>query len=595
MEELSAAELRKLNLLGIEHAKGFEKENLDIELSGRYKSEDVLVSKNKEVIIKSAFNLFASEVKEKIGGRVILLIDDVTFDKLNDFMISENAKNVEILKEANEENVEEFELDNTEISKIINNILNSAKNKNVSDVHVCPKEDKTEIKFRENGQLKIAQIHPKHYSGYIVNKLKNEARMDISNKITPQDGKLKIVVENEVLELRINTLPTVYGENSVIRIQKPEAVENRKLETSGFEPEDLERYRSKFKESNGLILNVGGTGTGKSTTFAVTIAELIKYFPYKNIITVEDPVEMKNPSITQIEVNDKQGRTFAVVLRSLMRQDPDIILIGEIRDNETAEIGVQSALTGHLVLATLHANDSFDAITRLRQMGVENQIIASTASCFLSQVLVMKLCPHCRKKETIPASLVSDFQLPFKESYIPVGCNRCDGGFTQREASIEVLVIDEDIKQAISSGMSSVDIKKVMKKKGFTNLWDNTLKKVERGETTLNELLTKVKRDVIFNFKRDEDNIIDTRIIFYPDIKVKAKVNNKSCHVFDISKKGLSLLFETATFLNIGEPLEVEIEEDVFVDFIPKGYGKMGERFLVSGIYKGDLKKYIEG
>lgn len=497
---LDEKEKKKLELLGITHSEIVNTNDLSVILSDKYKSENVLITVMNDLIVKSAYNLSIARIKKEIEGKSVILISDELFDSLRDFVISESANSVEIGYEPDSEDLESFELDNTEISKIINNILNSAKNKDASDIHVLPKNDKTEINFRIDGEVKTAQTYPKQHASIIINKLKNEAQMDISNKIIPQDGKLKVNVEGETLELRISTMPTIFGENAIIRIQKPEGIENRVLEDSGFLKEDLIKYRKKFKESNGLILNVGGTGTGKSTTFAVTIKELIEAFPYKNIVTVEDPVEIRNPKITQIEINEKQGRTFPIVLRSLMRQDPDIILIGEVRDEETAKIAIQAALTGHMVMATLHANDSFDAVERLRDLGVHDQLIGSTASCFLSQVLLKRLCDNCKEEYILDEKTKEEFDLDFDKAYKSVGCKECfNTGYKGREASIEVLVIDDEIKTIISKGASTVEIKQLIKNKGFKNIWSNSIKKVSMGITTLEEVLSKVKKDVTLN------------------------------------------------------------------------------------------------
>jgi len=495
-------ELKKLKLLGIIPLEDIEEHQLDITTSSIYRSEDILVTIDKDLIVQSAYNLYIGKVKDETKADRVFLVKETLFSKLRDFVIAESARDVQIQSDSETMSDRNFELDKTEVSKILTNILNSAKNRNSSDVHILPKENTTEIKFRENGELKIAQIHPLHYAGFLVNKLKNEAKMDISNKLIPQDGSLTLNIEKEKLELRISTLPTVYGENAVIRLQRSENLGRKRLEGSGFRAEDLATYRDKFQESHGLILNVGGTGTGKSTTFGVTINELVEKFPFKNIVTAEDPVEMKNPNITQVEVNEKQGRTFATVLKALMRQDPDIVLIGEIRDAETAAIGAAAAQTGHLVLATLHANDSFEAISRLRAMGIKNDTISGIASCFLSQVLLKVLCPKCKRQYDLSKEEIQKNGLSFSKAYEPVGCAECDHtGFVGREAAIEVLPIDEEIKQAISDNLSPIEIKRIMRKREFSNIWDNALLKVEEGVTTLEEVKNKIKRDSVLNYK----------------------------------------------------------------------------------------------
>lgn len=590
MKEISE---EKLKLLGIEKKDNLLKKDIDLLKSSKYKNKEIFILLDNSIVVKEVFNIHLPEIKEELKPTNIYLINNKLFENLNNELFSSYSNFFE-LKNTNNEEIVDYKLDNTEISKVLNNIFISAKRRKVSDIHILPKEKHTEIKFRENGDLIVINELPKYYSEFIVNKIKTESKLDISNKLTPQDGKLKIEVENDLLEIRVSTLPTVYGENSVLRIQDISNLSKRKLEEAGFEKEDLEIYRNKVRETYGLVLNVGGTGAGKTNTFHLTINELIEHFPNKNIMTAEDPVEIKNEKITQIEIDEKQKRTYPVVLKSLLRQDPDIILIGEIRDIETASIGIKSSLSGHLVLATLHANDSVNAVTRLRDIGIEDHLISSTAACFLSQRLVKKLCPHCKKERDIPIDLKLSLDLDFSKDYIPVGCEECNyKGYIDRTAVIEVLDIEEELKSAISNGKSEVEIKKILKKKNFNNLWKNGLKKVKEGITTIEEIQTHIKRDAILNYNLEENESqkVDTRVIFYPDIYINANIKDMKCRVFDISDRGISFIFDEPYFLTIGKEIEISVENER-IKFTPKGYGKSRDKFLVSGIYIGDLKKF---
>jgi type II secretory ATPase GspE/PulE/Tfp pilus assembly ATPase PilB-like protein len=590
MKEISE---EKLKFLGIEKKENILKTDIDVLKSSKYKNKEIFILLDTSIIVKNAFNIYLPEIKSELKNSKVYLINNKLFDNLNNELFSSYSNFLELTNN-NTEIEEDYKLDNTEISKVLNNIFISAKKRKVSDIHILPKEKHTEIRFRENGELIIVNELPKYYAEFLVNKIKTESKLDISNKLTPQDGKLKLEIDNDLLEIRVSTLPTVFGENSVLRIQDITNLSKRRLEDAGFEKEDLEIYRNKVRETYGLVLNVGGTGAGKTNTFHLTISELIEHFPNKNIMTAEDPVEIKNEKITQIEIDEKQKRTYPVVLKSLLRQDPDIILIGEIRDMETASIGIKSSLSGHLVLATLHANDSVNAITRLRDIGIEDHLISSTASCFLSQRLVKKLCPHCKKERDIPIDLKLSLNLEFSKDFIPVGCEECNHkGYIDRIAVIEVLDIEEDLKSYISNGKSEVDIKKILKKKNFKNLWTNGLIKVKEGITTIEEIQTHIKRDAILNYnlEESENQKVDTRIIFYPDIIINSMIKDKICSVFDISDRGISFIFEEPYFLTIGKEIEISVETER-IKFIPKGYGKYRDKFLVSGIYVGDLKKF---
>jgi len=487
-----------IKFLGIKELEDFDFSDLSLEYSQRYKDKGVLVSNKLDLIIKDPFNINIHNIKSELDINDIAIIDENNFDKLVEELHSK--ENVELdVAVTNTDNDEDANLSDTKVGELLYKILFSAKARGVSDIHIVPKSKNLQIKYRVDGKLVIDKTYPREYSKLIINKIKNESDMDIFNTQTPQDGKLKMKIDSVNMEFRVSTLPTIYGENAVMRAVNSTSLMEKDLTDLGFNSLDLEAYREKFAEPYGMILNVGATGAGKTTTFYLTLNELVTKFPYKNICTVEDPVEIRFDKVLQIQVEEKVGRTFPVVLKSLLRQDPDIILIGEMRDEATSEIAVRSALTGHLVLSTLHANDTFNSITRLRDLGISDTLLSSTLTCLLSQRLSRKLC-SCKEKVSIPEKIIEKYKLNFNEYYIPKGCPKCDNtGFKGRSAIIEVCIIDEDYKIAISSGRSEVDIKKIAREKKFRNLWINGLEKVKNGIISLAELESVVNPDKIIN------------------------------------------------------------------------------------------------
>ena len=390
--------------------------------------------------------------------------------------------------------------DPTAIESELNSILAEAIKKDASDIHILPKKSTTQVKFRENGKLVLYKQYPKHLSQYFVNKIKGNANLDITNKLTPQDGKFAAKIQGMTLECRVSTAMTTFGENSVIRVQKTGNMFDLRLDDLGFEPEDLERYRAAFLDPYGLLLNVGATGAGKTTTFYLTIAELLKKYPFKNISTAEDPVEISFEGAVQFEIDDAKGLTFARVLKALLRQDPDIILIGEIRDEETSSIAVKAAMTGHLVLATLHATDALNALPRMLDIGISPQQIASTVSCIVSQRLLRKLCNKCKVSEPIPGPVKKQYGFDFDETFVPVGCPKCNNtGYKGRTASAEVFVPDEKIKRLIGDGASEIAIRMAVRDSDFQSLWANGIKKLRKGDVSLPDLLEMLKPDVILD------------------------------------------------------------------------------------------------
>jgi hypothetical protein len=315
-------------------------------------------------------------------------------------------------------------------------------------------------------------------------------------------------------------------------------------------------------------------------------------------MTVEDPVEIVNPDITQIEVDDKANRSFATVLRSLLRQDPDIILVGEIRDQETAQIAIRASLTGHLVLATLHANDSINAITRLRDIGLSDALISATSNAFLSQKLVRTLCQHCKIERKLTNEQRDNYGLKTNVIYKnnENGCEHCKNGYSSgREAIIEVLAFDDELKSSIADGASEFEIKKMLKRKKFRNLWKNVIAKVEEGRISIEEAEEFVTKDAIMN-KHTED-FIEKRIIYYPNREIEIKMNNgETGYLYDISNSRMAIVFKKATLFSMNNEYGFNIANEEMV-LIPKSYAKFSKdenSIIIIGAYKGNSKFITE-
>lgn len=574
--KLDTIELSKIN---IEATLSNEKTNTIILMDG--------------IVVHDMYNRNIYKLKKELSLSNVYVISKEEFDKAKQYLIEKDFDKIDVgLTFDNKEEV----LDDTEVNKLLHSILLAAIRINVSDVHILPKDGKTYIKFRDSGDLKVHKELPFNYCNLLINKLKSKGDMDITNKMIPQDGKARFTVEGSNVEVRINTLPTIFGENAVLRVQQTDNVFSQTLDTLGFFPEDLEKYRKAFNQPTGMILNVGATGAGKTTTFYLSIAELVnKYKGEKNIMTVEDPVEIRFPEITQVEADDKQNRGFAEVLRAFMRQDPDIILLGEIRDPETGNIAVKASITGHLVLSTLHANDSFNAITRLRDLGVSDTLISSTMQCILSQKLTKKLCPHCKNKVVVSQNVVEKYGLLSNEVYEAVGCGKCNNtGYKGRTAVVEVLTFDEELKTAISNGLTEIELKKIGRAKVFSNLWKNGVKKVLMGETTLEQISLVLTKDSVINNDTEKEgrHQLDIRKVLYPSKLIDIDFEGLKGRLFDISTKGLSIIFDSTKFINLDKIYTIQIGNEK-IDFLAKSYGEVefdgNSKLLVGGTYKGKL------
>jgi len=383
--------------------------------------------------------------------------------------------------------------------KLVNLIILRALREKASDIHVEPMDAQVRVRYRIDGRLVEAMTPPRAILPSLLSRLKILANLDIAIRFEPQDGKFQIRYEGRPIDFRLSTLPVVGGEKAVMRILDQSGVAPN-LEGLGFEPKCLKEFQEASAAPYGMLLVTGPTGSGKSTTLYAAVREVAT--PEVNVVTVEDPVEYRMNGINQVPVAPKRGLTFAGALRSILRQDPDIVLVGEIRDSETAEIAIKAALTGHLVLSTLHTNDAAQAVTRLVDMGVDPFMVSSSVICVAAQRLARRLCAHCRLEAEVPRKelLFVGFQeseLEDLKIYGPrkEGCPRCKGGYRGRMALLETLTLDNDIKRMVIEGRSSQELKNHAMERGMITLRRAGLMNVARGKTSLEEVLRTTMSD----------------------------------------------------------------------------------------------------
>ena len=385
-----------------------------------------------------------------------------------------------------------FDFERVSIVEIVNDIILDAIKRKASDIHFDPIEECLMVRIRIDGELQDYAKIPNILKKNVVTRIKIISGMNITETRMPQDGAIKNVINQVALDLRVSSLPCVNGEKMVIRILDYSMSLNG-LENLGFSEINLNRLIDMIKKPNGLILVTGATGTGKSTTVYSILQKLNT--KERNIITVEDPVEMKIDNINQVQVLSDIGLTFSHTLRSILRQDPDIIMVGEIRDNETARIAVRASITGHLVLSTIHTNNSLTTIERLLDMEVERYLLGSALTGIVSQKLVKKLCPKCRgTRPTTPYEkklIKKHLGIMVNEVYTPVGCKYCNHGYMGRIAIHEVLSINEEIREAITTNVDRKTLKELVyhSKKDVTTMFEDGLSKVIEGLTSMEEIM----------------------------------------------------------------------------------------------------------
>ncbi|HOJ79120.1 MAG TPA: type II secretion system ATPase GspE [Bacillota bacterium] len=381
------------------------------------------------------------------------------------------------------------------IIRLVNTIISGAVKAGASDIHLEPFEDEIKLRYRIDGVLQETSSPPKALYPAVVSRIKLMAGMDITERRIPQDGRIRLRLDNRDLDLRVAVAPTLFGEEVVMRILNRESI-LLGLSELGFNATNLKIFKELISKPHGMILVTGPTGSGKTTTLYAALQEVNQ--PTRKIITIEDPIEYQLKGVNQMQVNPKLNFTFAQGLRTIVRHDPDIILVGEIRDRETAEVAIQSALTGHLVFATLHTNDAPSAFTRLIDMGIEEFLVASTVLGVLAQRLVRKICPHCRapyQANTVETDLINEYQLGNLQLTYGAGCEKCNYiGYRGQMGIFELLVINEEMERLIMERSNTGKIREAAIRRGMGTLREDGLSKVKEGYTTLAEVI-RVTRD----------------------------------------------------------------------------------------------------
>ena len=386
------------------------------------------------------------------------------------------------------------EVDDAPVVKFLHKMLLDAFNMRASDLHFEPYEHNYRVRFRIDGELREIASPPVAIKDKLASRIKVISRMDISEKRVPQDGRMKLKVGPErVIDFRVSTLPTLFGEKIVIRILDPSSAKVG-IDALGYEPEEKERLLSAISRPYGMVLVTGPTGSGKTVSLYTCLNLLNK--PGINISTAEDPSEINLPGVNQVNVNEKAGLTFAAALKAFLRQDPDVIMVGEIRDLETADISIKAAQTGHMVLSTLHTNDAPTTLTRMMNMGIPTFNIASSVILITAQRLARRLCPNCKAPLDVPRKALLDAGYKAEEldgswtPYKPVGCSSCNNGYKGRVGIYQVMPISEEIQRIILKGGSALDIAQQASREGVRTLRESGLLKVKQGVISLDEVLS---------------------------------------------------------------------------------------------------------
>lgn len=452
-----------------------------------------------DAFIRSAVTLAADRPVEA----VVALASDI------DAAIARLYERLEADKpEAGEAEFGEFDEDDIEhlkdlaseapVIRMVNQLIQRAVEARASDIHIEPFADELRVRLRIDGLLREIEAPPVRSTAAVISRVKIMAKLNIAERRLPQDGRIPIRVQGKELDLRVSTVPTLFGESVVMRLLDKESV-RFDFDALGFEGTPRQRLEAILDQPYGILLVTGPTGSGKSTTLYTALSRLNT--EERKIITVEDPIEYQIPGINQIQVKPAIGLTFANALRSIVRQDPDVIMVGEMRDLETARIAVQSALTGHVVLSTLHTNDAASGVTRLLDMGVEDYLITSTVNGILAQRLVRRLCPRCAVAYQADASLAKRFIHLNGSSTVslkrPVGCDYCNGtGYRGRLVIAEVLVMSESIRRAVLDHATASEIKRLAIQEGMETMYQDGLRKALAGITTVEEVLRVAEADV---------------------------------------------------------------------------------------------------
>lgn len=437
--------------------------------------------------------VLASEHEIREGLRKYYGVGAETVEKILE-KATVKSKDLEVQDLEAAEDIERSAQD-ASVIKLVNQILTEAIQARATDIHIEPYRDSVKLRYRIDGVLYDTPIPQdlKYLHPAMVSRIKIISGLDVVERRLPQDGRAKVKVSGKEIDLRISVLPSIYGENIVIRILPTQLL--LKLEDLGFAPADMAKLEALIKKPNGIIFLTGPTGSGKTTTLYACLSHINS--PSIKIVTIEDPAEYELMGITQIQINTKVGLTFANALRSILRHDPDVMMVGEVRDFETAELAIRTSLTGHLVFSTLHTNDACSGVTRLLDMGIEPFLVASSVEAFIAQRLVRQFCPECKEEVALNSSNIPHGQtLEFykannlKTIYRGKGCESCKfTGYRGRNAIYEMLLIDDSIRELILSKVSAAEIKKKALSLGMKTLKDHGLEEVRKGATSLEEVL----------------------------------------------------------------------------------------------------------
>ena len=431
--------------------------------------------------------------------------DQATTTTAQDLMIDLEEERLDVV--ANELAHEPLDLldsdDAAPIIKLVNGLLSQAVKDRASDIHVEPFEQELLVRFRVDGMLYDVISPPQRFQPAISSRVKVMAGLNIAEKRLPQDGRIRLRVAGRDIDIRVSTIPTAFGERIVLRLlDRAQALVDLSLDRLGFSGDNLTRIDRLIRQSHGIILATGPTGSGKTTSLYACLARINS--PEKNIITIEDPIEYQLRGIGQMQVNPKIDLTFASGLRSILRQDPDVIMVGEIRDSETAEIAIHAALTGHLVFSTLHTNDSFGALTRLVDMGIEPFLVSSSILAVLAQRLVRTLCSNCREPYTPSASELTRIGVRPEMLKGPIyrsaanGCRACRStGYRGRTAVHELMLMDDEVRTLVMQKADAATIRRACTSRGMSLLRQNGAQRILQGETTVEELLRVTQEDIL--------------------------------------------------------------------------------------------------
>jgi type IV pilus assembly protein PilB len=521
----------------------------------------VHVSKEKEIVDAYKKHFEISEEEYDCYFKKLEADDceeDLPVTQVEDFgtLVSEAAGEMELESLAEDDIKDEFSAGDAPIIKLVNGILIRAVNDGVSDIHIEPFELSLQVRYRMDGSLYKSMNLPLSIKNALISRIKILAGLDISERRVPQDGRIKLRLgKRKKVDFRVSTLPTLFGEGLVMRILDQTAL-NVDLTKLGFEQQTFDAFKRCIARPYGLILVTGPTGSGKTTTLYSALNALNK--EDIKLLTAEDPVEFNFKGINQVNVRNDVGMTFAAALKAFLRQDPDIIMVGEIRDMETAEIAIKAAMTGHLVFSTLHTNDCPSTISRLVDIGIPPYMVASSVTMVLSQRLARKLCPHCKTvhDDVDPKELellgFSSEEIPDLTIYDPKGCAECNNGYKGRVGLFELMEVTEDVSKAINASVPEDQLRKIAVQEGMTPLREAGLKKIRQGVTTIKEVLkrTAAHKDALPPYLLNPD------IEKYHDKDVIIREGNNDVDFFRLVQGSLSVIKNGKKLAIITEPGE---------------------------------------